>query len=199
MTDTPKVRFKGFEEGWERRKLNVVSDIVTGTTPPTKDKDNYGGTNLFVSPADIQGDRYVENTITTLTNKGFSLGRKLRPGSILFVSIGSTIGKVAQVRDYVTTNQQINAVVPNDTMDDNFTFSLLEKESDKIRKLSAQQAVPIINKSTFGDIEIMYPSREEQEKIGKYFLTLDYLIILHQRKCDETKEFKKFMLQKMFP
>lgn len=199
MADTPNIRFKGFTGGWEQLKLNDVADIVTGTTPPTKDKDNYGGTELFVSPADIQGERYVENTIITLTNKGFSLGRKLRPGSILFVSIGSTIGKVAQIKDYATTNQQINAVIPSKMMDDNFTFSLLEKESDKIRKMSAQQAVPIINKSTFGDIEIMYSSKEEQEKIGVYFANLDKLITLHRRKCDETRELKKYMLQKIFP
>ena len=195
----PKIRFKGFTEEWEQRKLLDISDIVTGTTPPTKDKDNYDGNRLFVSPADIQGNRFIERTITTLTEKGHALGRELRPGTSLFVSIGSTIGKVAQIEEFVTTNQQINAVIPYDKMEDDFVFTMLENEADKIKKLSAQQAVPIINKSTFGNIEVKYPKKEEQMKIGKYFKELDHLITLHQRKCDETKKLKKYMLQKMFP
>lgn len=194
----PEVRFPGFTGEWEQRKLSEIGEIITGTTPSTKDKDNYGGKKLFVSPADIQGNRYVEKTITTLTDKGYALGRELRIGTSLFVSIGSTIGKVAQIKDSATTNQQINAVVPNNEMDDNYVFTLLENKADSIKKLSAQQAVPIINKTTFGDTEISYPMKKEQIKIGKYFLGLDTLITLHQRKLDAMKEYKKGLLQQMF-
>ena len=171
---------------WEQRKLEDIGEIITGTTPPTKDKDNYGGTRLFVSPADIQGNRYVTTTNTTLTDKGYSLGRELRGGTSLFVSIGSTIGKVAQIKDSATSNQQINAVVPYTEMDDDFVFSMLENASDKIKKLSAQQAVPIINKTTFGDIEINHPKKDEQTKIGLLFSDLDNLITLHQCKHNYT-------------
>jgi len=195
----PAIRFKGFTDAWEQRKLIEISDIITGTTPPTKDKDNYGGGRLFVSPADIQGNRYVDETITTLTEKGYALGRELRAGTTLFVSIGSTIGKVAQIKESATTNQQINAVVPNDEMDDNFVFTMLENEADKIKKLAATQAVPIINKTTFGETEIQFPKKEEQTRIGKYFSNLDNLITLHQREYDKLTNVKKSMLEKMFP
>ena len=195
----PEIRFEGFNDDWEQRKLMEISDIITGTTPPTKDKDNYGGNRLFVSPADIQGNRYVDGTITTLTEKGYALGRELRAGTTLFVSIGSTIGKVAQIKESATTNQQINAVIPYSEMDDNFVFTMLENEADKIKKLAATQAVPIINKTTFGETEIQFPKKEEQTRIGEYFSNLDNLITLHQRKCDQLKEVKKFMLQNMFP
>lgn len=194
----PKIRFKGYTDDWEQHKLIDISEIVTGTTPPTRDKNNYGGRKLFVSPADIQSNRYVDNTITKLTEKGFGLGRKLRPGTSLFVSIGS-IGKVAQIKDFATTNQQINAIIPFGFMDDDYVFSMLEKEADKIKNMSAQQVIPIINKTTFGNIEIMYPLKNEQIKIGKFFRILDHLITLHQRKCEEIKTIKKYMLQKMFP
>ena len=131
----PEIRFSGFTDAWEQRKLNEISDIVTGTTPSTKDKDNYGGDRMFVSPADIQGNRYVDETITTLTAKGYALGRELRGGTTLFVSIGSTIGKVAQIKESATTNQQINAVIPNKEMDDDFVFTMLENEANKIKKM----------------------------------------------------------------
>lgn len=186
----PKMRFPEFTDTWEQHKLSEVSDIVTGTTPSTKDKNNYNGDRLFISPADIQGNRYVENTLTTLTEKGYSLGRELRPGSSLFVSIGSTIGKVAQIKTFATTNQQINGVIPLDEMDDDFIFTLLENEADKIRKLSTQQAVPIINKTTFGNKEIKFPKKEEQIEIGVYFLELDSLINLHQHKHEKYMKLK---------
>ncbi|MBQ6944460.1 MAG: restriction endonuclease subunit S [Ruminococcus sp.] len=191
----PELRFKGFTDPWEQRKLSEISDIVTGTTPPTKDKENYGGNRLFVSPADIQGNRYIDKTTTTLTEKGFALGRELRDGTTLFVSIGSTIGKVAQIKDSATTNQQINAVIPNDDMSDDFVFTMLENEADKIKKLAATQAVPIINKTTFGETEISYPKKGEQQQIGSYFRNLDHLITLHQRKLDEEKQKKKALMQ----
>jgi type I restriction enzyme S subunit len=140
----------------------------------------------------------VESTITTLTDKGFDLGRVLNPGTVLFVSIGSTIGKVAQIKDFATTNQQINAVVPYENVCENYLFSLLESRAEGIRKMAAQQAVPIINKTTFSNIEMLYPTLDEQKQIGTYFSTLDHLITLHQRKCDELKNIKKFMLQNMF-
>lgn len=136
---------------------------------------------MFISPADIQGNRYIDKTITTLTSKGFALGRELRPGSSLFVSIGSTIGKVAQIKDFATTNQQINAVIPNDNMDDDFIFTLLEQKSESIRKISAQQAVPIVNKTTFGNVEVTCTFKEGQKYVGTFFKEIDNLITLHQR------------------
>lgn len=106
-TRKPEIRVKGFTDTWEQRKVSDLGNIVTGSTPHTKDKSNYNGEYLFVSPADIQRNRYVNNTITTLTEKGFNKGRILKEGATLFVSIGSTIGKVAQTLEKSTTNQQI--------------------------------------------------------------------------------------------
>lgn len=180
----PKIRFKGYEDDWEQRKVSEIGNIVTGSTPKTSISDNYGGEFLFVSPADIQENRYVDETITTLTKKGFDQGRKIREKASLFVSIGSTIGKVAQTSQESTTNQQINAVEPYDNFDDDFIFTSLENISGSIKAIASNQAVPIVNKTTFGETEIKVPSElAEQQKIGAYFRNLDHLITLHQRKC----------------
>ena len=169
---------------WEQRKVSEIGNIVTGSTPKTSISDNYGGEFLFVSPADIQENRYVDETITTLTKKGFDQGRKIREKASLFVSIGSTIGKVAQTSQESTTNQQINAVEPYDNFDDDFIFTSLENISGSIKAIASNQAVPIVNKTTFGETEIKVPSElAEQQKIGAYFRNLDHLITLHQRKC----------------
>lgn len=195
----PKIRFGGFTDDWEQRKVSEIGNVVTGSTPKTSISDNYGGEFLFVSPADIQGNRYVDETITTLTQKGFDQGRKIRAKASLFVSIGSTIGKVAQTRQETTTNQQINAVEPYDNFDDDFIFTSLENISGSIKAIASNQAVPIVNKTTFGETDIQVPSElTEQQKIGIYFKNLDNIITLHQQKCDQLKNMKKFMLQNMF-
>ena len=196
----PKIRFKGFHDDWEQRKVSEIGNIITGSTPKTSISDNYGGEFLFVSPADIQGNRYVNETITTLTKKGFDQGRKIREKASLFVSIGSTIGKVAQTSQESTTNQQINAVEPYDNFDDDFTFTSLENVSGSIKAIASNQAVPIVNKTTFGETEIQVPSElAEQQKIGAYFRNLDHLITLHQRKLEKLKIIKKSMLENCFP
>ena len=196
----PKIRFKGFYDDWEQRKVSEIGNIITGSTPKTSISDNYGGEFLFVSPADIQGNRYVNETITTLTKKGFDQGRKIREKASLFVSIGSTIGKVAQTSQESTTNQQINAVEPYDNFDDDFTFTSLENVSGSIKAIASNQAVPIVNKTTFGETEIQVPSElAEQQKIGAYFRNLDHLITLHQRKLEKLKIIKKSMLENCFP
>ena len=198
-TRIPTVRFATFKEEWEQRKLREVGNVVTGSTPSTLDKTNYNGSYLFVSPADIQGNRYVDKTITTLSEKGFRKGRILKEGAILFVSIGSTIGKVAQIRQEAVTNQQINAVVPHEDYDDNFIFSSLVKESEKIRLLSATQAVPIINKTTFSNIDIHIPGNiKEQIQIGAFFNKIDDTIALHQDAIHKLQLLKQSFLQKMF-
>lgn len=196
----PEVRFKGFSGEWEDRKILELGNIVTGSTPPTDDKENFNGNYLFVSPADIQNNRYVEDTITTLSEKGFNKGRILKEGSVLVVSIGSTIGKVAQINAKATTNQQINAIEPNAKFDKDFVFSLLVKKAKQIKELAATQAVPIINKTSFSLVDVITTSNTtEQSRIGTWFQHLDQLITLHQKKYNKLTNIKKAMLEKMFP
>ena len=194
----PELRFKGFTDAWEQRKLGEIGKIVTGNTPNTSNKDYYNGDFLFVSPADIQENRYVNKTTTTLTELGFKTGRLVPKGATLFVSIGSTIGKTGQSICDVITNQQINSVISFSDYDDDFIYTSILNSSTKIKQLAATQAVPIINKNEFGKSIIKIPSLEEQQKIGAFFKQLDDIIALHQRKLDLLKEQKKGFLQKMF-
>ena len=195
----PELRFKGFTDDWEERKLSEIGKIVTGNTPSTSNKDYYNGDFLFVSPADIQENRYVNKTTTTLTELGFKTGRLVPKGATLFVSIGSTIGKIGQSICDVITNQQINSVISFSDYDDDFIYTSILNSSTKIKQLATTQAVPIINKNEFGKSIIKIPSLEEQQKIGSFFKQLDDTIALHQRKLDLLKEQKKGFLQKMFP
>ena len=80
-------------EDWEVKRIGEISIIKTGSTPPTADRTNYGHEYLFVSPSDLGFSKYVKNTEKKLSLKGFTISRYFPKDSILFVCIGSTIGK----------------------------------------------------------------------------------------------------------
>ena len=153
---------------------------------------------MFVSPADIGDARYVNATAKTLTEAGHRAGRRIPKGSILFVCIGSTIGKVAQAGAECTTNQQINAVVPDRKNDSNFLVCVLDKQAAQIRLLAGKQAVPIINKSTFAAIQITIPTLPEQQKIAAFLTAVDGRIEQLSRKKALLEATKKGVMQQLF-
>lgn len=200
--NVPDLRFPEFQEKkeWEEKQLGNIGEIITGNTPSTKDITNYGGNKLFVSPADISSNRYVSDTKIKLTDKGFSVGRYIPANSVLFVCIGSTIGKVAQNKFECITNQQINTIVPYEEYLSDFIYSVLEHKASQIAMLAGQQAVPIINKTLFSSISILVPpQKEEQQKIADCLSSLDELIEATSRKVEILKEHKKGLMQQLFP
>lgn len=200
--NVPDLRFPEFQEKkeWKEKQLGNIGEIITGNTPSTKDITNYGGNKLFVSPADISSNRYVSDTKIKLTDKGFSVGRYIPAKSVLFVCIGSTIGKVAQNKFECITNQQINSIVPYEEYLSDFIYSVLEHKASQIAMLAGQQAVPIINKTLFSSISILVPpQKEEQQKIADCFSSLDELIEATSRKVEILKEHKKGLMQQLFP
>ncbi|SHL31194.1 type I restriction enzyme, S subunit [Chryseobacterium contaminans] len=197
VSNVPNLRFPGFEGEWETKKLEEIGEIVTGSTPPTNNRSYYEGEYLFVSPVDIQTNRYIEVSKTTLTEKGFKKGRKIKKGSSLFVCIGSTIGKVGQANRDCITNQQINSIVTLENNED-FLFSLLEFYSPKIKALSAEQAVPIINKTTFSNVQVNIPELPEQKKIASFLSLIDERIVTQNKIIKELKSSKHSFIKKIF-
>jgi len=183
---------------WEEKRLGDVGRIITGSTPSTSNSNFYNGANLFVSPADISDGRYVIKTKTTLTDLGFKEGRPIKKGSILFVCIGSTIGKVAQAGKECITNQQINSIEANEENSNEFIYSLLEFNAAKIKPLAGTQAVPQINKTDFSKLKFEFPTLSEQQKIASYLSSLDTKIESVATQITQSQTFKKGLLQQMF-
>ena len=198
----PRLRFPEFEDDgdWEEKPLRSIGNVITGSTPKTSEPNYYNGETMFVSPVDITEGRYVTQTKTTLSELGFSKTRPIRENSILFVCIGSTIGKVAQNKSECATNQQINSLIPFDRYSSEFIYSALEYNSTRIASLAGIQAVPIINKSEFSDVSIYVPTSEkEQQKIGSCLSSIDDLITAQTEKIEALKEHKKGLMQQLFP
>lgn len=194
----PKLRFKGFDTNWLKRKLGEVATITTGSTPSTNISEYYSGDYLFVSPSDISETRFVRETKTTLTKSGFDKGRLVPKGSILFVCIGSTIGKVGQAAVDCITNQQINSLQASDHNSNDFIYSVLEKNGKEIKLLAGTQAVPLINKSTFSSISFYFPSLPEQQKIASFLSALDEKIHKLTQKKELLEQYKKGVRQQLF-
>lgn len=201
MKNIPKLRFPEFinDKEWKNIPLSQIGEIITGNTPSTTDLKNYGGDKLFVSPADISDKRYITTTKTTLSEKGFALTRFIKANSILFVCIGSTIGKVAQNKIDCATNQQINSIVPFSKYDNDFIYSSLENNSSKIALMAGNHAVPIINKTLFSTVLIACPLLVEQKKIADCLNSIDSLITAQNQKVELLKEHKNGLLQNLFP
>jgi type I restriction enzyme S subunit len=197
----PRLRFPEFQNtgDWVEQSVGEFGKVVTGNTPSTAQPAFYGGGIPFASPADISDLRFVDQTKTTLTPEGFAETRPIRAGSVLFVCIGSTIGKVAQsVRDFAT-NQQINSVVPSSKYSDNFVYFALSYASERIALLAGRQAVPIINKSLFSSVQLLVPELAEQKRIADCLSTLEDLITAATQEFDTLKTQKKGLMQQLFP
>ncbi|KVV16421.1 restriction endonuclease subunit S [Flavobacterium sp. TAB 87] len=194
----PKLRFPEFSGEWEKKKLGAIATITTGSTPSTLISEYYNGNKLFVSPADLQGNRYVYSTKTKLTELGFSKGRKIDKGSVVFVCIGSTIGKVGITTEDSLTNQQINSLKAKTDYSNNFIYSLLELNGQKIKLLAGVQAVPQINKTAFSNLLFHFPNISEQTKIANFLIEVDKKLTALKQKKSLLEQYKKGVMQKIF-
>jgi type I restriction enzyme, S subunit len=198
LETAPSLRFDSFVDDWKHTRLGNTSVITTGSTPLTSIAENYDGLLPFVSPADIQNNRYVVDTRTTVSARGFACGREIGVGSVLFVCIGSTIGKVGQANVDCITNQQINALTALNEYDNDFIYLILERNAGRIKRLAGVQAVPQINKTDFSAFKFSFPHLPEQQKIATFLSAVDKKIQQLQRKKELLEQYKKGVMQKIF-
>ena len=171
---------------------------MTGSTPSTSKSEYYAEDGIpWVTPTDINS-LIISETSRKLSEEGIKVGRVVPANTILCTCIAS-IGKNALLTVKGSFNQQINSLTPNNENDAYFLLTESELWSDKMKRMAASGTMQIVNKADFSELTTMVPTIGEQEKIGVYFRNLDQLITLHQRKCEDTKKLKKYMLQKMFP
>lgn len=201
MGNTPNIRFKGFTDDWEQRKLSEVAEIVGGGTPSTNIPEYWDGDIDWYAPAEINDQIYVDGSERKITKLGLEKSSaKILPAdkTVLFTSRAG-IGKTSILRRSGATNQGFQSMVLNNETNPYFVFSMSKFIKEEAERVASGSTFAEVSGKILGNLAFMFPTKKEQDKIGEYFSNLDNLITLHQRKCDETKELKKFMLQKMFP
>ncbi len=170
---------------------------MTGNTPPTNDLACYGGETPFVAPGDLGDFKFVSKAAKTITEKGIKVSRPLPAGATLFTCIGSTIGKIGLAAVPLTTNQQINAVVPNKDHNPEFVYYQLTLIAERIAKLAGTQAVPIISKSQFAAERILSAPLPEQRRIAEILATWDRAIETVEALIATARAQKKALMQSL--
>lgn len=196
----PELRFAGFADNWEQRKLGEVAEIVGGGTPSTKVKEYWDGDINWYSPVEIGNSIYASGSAKRITKLGLekSSAKILPKGTVLFTSRAG-IGNTAILSKEAATNQGFQSIVPKKKLLDSyfiFTETPFLKKYGEIN--GAGSTFVEVSGKQMAKMPLRLPLLEEQKKIGGFFKQIDTLIALHQRKLDLLKEQKKVFLQKMF-
>ena len=192
---TGRKRLPGFEGEWRKLAINEIGHVVTGSTPPKVDINNYGSGYLWATAQDLK-EKYVSNTVIKLSQHGVKAARIVPQGSVLVTCIAS-IGINAIAKEPLATNQQINSIVVSEKHNNEFVYYLIESIKHILKKLSGTTAVAIINKTTFGKIELLMPSLYEQQKIAAVLTAADNEIELLQKKLAFLKQEKTALMQQL--
>ena len=187
---------------WKEVKIGDLGQIITGKTPKTAIRENWGGKIPFLSPSDDMSNKTSPVTARTLTELGVAeVAKCLIPANSICVScIGSDLGKVVKTDRELVTNQQINTIVPHSNVDSDFVYYLMcivGKELNYISKTST--AVPIINKSTFSDWNIVIPEKvDDQRRIASILSSLDRKIELNNKINADLEEMAQAIFKNWF-
>jgi len=182
---------------WEVKTISELGKIVTGSTPDTTNKKYFDNDFLWASPIDFEGEKYITQTNSMLSEKGLSISRKIPKDAVLVVCIGSTIGKIGMASVEMSTNQQINSIICNN-VDSNFIYYQLQQNNYLIKNRSNQSAVPIINKTEFGKFKLILPNEiQKQQKIATILSNIDSKITSQEQYKEKLQKLKKSLMQKL--
>ena len=196
----PEIRFAGFADPWEQRKLGEVVSIVGGGTPDTNNPDYWDGDIDWYSPAELGNEIYADFSQRRITQAGYDVcsATMLPAGRTVLFTSRAGIGTTAILRRSACTNQGFQSLVASDSTDVYFLYSLTPIIKSWAEAKATGSTFLEISGKQLGAMPILLPSLEEQRAIGRFFSRLDSLITLHQRKLDLLKSVKKSLLDKMF-
>ena len=192
----PEIRFAGFTDPWEQRKLGELALTYSGGTPSAGNSAYYGGEIPFIRSAEIDCDSTeLSLTVAGLNNSSAKLVDK---GMVLYAMYGATSGEVAISKIKGAINQAILAMDASDMAANRFIAYWLRRQKKSITETFLQGGQGNLSGAIIKELGIPQPSLDEQRQIGSFFSNLDDLITLHQRKLELLQNIKKSLLDKMF-
>ena len=201
----PEIRFEGFTDPWEQRKLgSIAASFDYGLNAAATD---YDGQNKYLRITDIDDitHEFLKSDLTTpLADLAMSSDYLLEEGDLLFARTGASVGKTYLYRQYDGTVYFAGFLIRariGESADPEFVYqaTLTDAYKKYVAITSQRSGQPGVNAQEYADYQLMLPSRMEQQQIGRTLRSLDNLITLHQRKYDKLCTVKKSMLDKMFP
>ena len=197
----PIIRFKGYQDDWEQRKLSEIAlQTYGGGTPKTANEEFWKGNIPWIQSSDLIEERLFNvKPRKYISQEAISKSAtKLVPQNSVAIVTRVGVGKLAFMPFSYATSQDFLSLSEL-KIEPEFAVYALYKMMRLVSNEVQGTSIKGITKDELLAKEILIPDYEEQKKIGAYLHNLDHLITLHQRKCDETKRLKKYMLQKMFP
>lgn len=197
----PKIRFKGYTEDWEQRKLGeIAAETYGGGTPKTSNEGFWKGNIPWIQSSDLIDECLFDvKPRKCISQEAVSKSAtKLVPQNSIAIVTRVGVGKLAFMPFSYATSQDFLSLSGLKTNPE-FTVYALYKMMQLVSNEVQGTSIKGVTKDELLAKKIMIPCCNEQKKIGVYLHNLDHLITLHQRKYDETKKLKKCMLQKMFP
>ena len=195
----PKIRFKGFTDDWEQRKLKEMTLYKNGTGHEDKQSSNGRYELINLNSVSIDGGlkssgKFIEDSNETLKKNDLVM-------VLSDVGHGDLLGRVALIptNNKFVLNQRVALLRPNGTINPKFLFTCINAGQNYFKMNGAGSSQLNISREVVEKFEPFVPKKEEQQKISTIFESLDNLITLHQRKCDKLIELKKSLLEKMFP
>ena len=193
MADTPKIRFKGFTDDWEWRKLGEVATFINGRAY-SQDELLCSGKYKVLRVGNFYTNDSWYYSDMELDDKYYA-----EEGDLLY-TWSATFGPHIWHGDKVIYHYHIWKIELSEHLEKKFALQLLEKDKATILSDKNGSAMVHITKTGMEEKSVLLPINiEEQSKIGMCLDSIDHLITFHQRKCDTAKVLKKYMLQKMFP
>lgn len=196
----PELRFPGFTDAWEQRKLGEIATVTGGGTPSTNISEYWNGDIDWYSPVEIGESRYVNGSIRKITKLGLekSSAKILLVGTVLFTSRAG-IGNTAILQVEGCTNQGFQSITPNlNELDTYFLYTMTPKLKRYGEITGAGSTFVEVSGKQMEQMNLMVPSIEEQKRVGELFKTMDDAITLHQHKLEHLQLQKKALLQQMF-
>lgn len=203
MEDTPKIRFRGFTDAWEQRKAVDIAEYSKGNGYSKSDLTEVGTPIILYGRLYTKYQFVINEVDTFATPKDgaiYSQGNE-----VIIPASGETAEDIARAsaieKSGILLGGDLNILRPFDFINPLFlALAISNGEAQKeLAKRAQGKSIVHIHNSDIQEISVSYPTRTEQDQIVTVFRYLDHLITLHQRKCNDTKELKKYMLQKMFP
>ena len=186
-SNKPELRFKGFSDDWEQRKLNDIVDFLDAQRRPLTENVRQKGLYPYYGASgivDYIAGYLFDEELILLSEDGANITDRNYP--VCFLAAGK-----------YWVNNHAHVLKAKLGMDNNFICNALERKD--YENYNTGMAMPKLNQETCKQIIVECPSYEEQKKIGYFLRKLDRLITLHQRKCENLKIIKKSMLDNLFP
>jgi restriction endonuclease S subunit len=155
---------------WEVKPIATCSKMSTGTTPPSQREDYFGGELQWYTPGDLEFRKELGHSSRTISDAAVADGkvRIFRPGTILLVAIGASLGKIALTHKPCSSNQQITGIKFSSDILPDYGFWWMRGLHKNLRRAAPQATLPIINQRRIGEFTIAFPSLREQSRIVSY-------------------------------